>query len=394
MDKIDEANSNMPKLSTPISHIRSPVKPKEELTNTFITDLSHKDNNQVLMKEVLQLKEWPTFTGEGEYDHMSYIKTIDMLQEDYSIPDELITAILHSLFEKSAKRGYYGIRQTNGKNTWSWWKQEIITKWANYAWRYKIDNAFENSFFDPEKDKPLNWLLKQVERLNALYPEISQKMVHMKILKKCAGELEHALRSRCIEPCSTEEYINALEDIVTRTKIGRTWKKLDIKSPNKPFIKKINQEKLSSPIHPIIMRKSSATNVEDHNDKEEESDSEKDTEESETSESDKIDIINAQIDNIHLIYEVLDVNSNLPQAGTSDKSLTKIKDSKFYRTKPAKGMGYTAGKSSISIIMVGNHEAKVSLDTGAYCTCVGKGYVKNNCTRLGRKTYTNSRSQI
>ncbi|MBW0565350.1 hypothetical protein O181_105065 [Austropuccinia psidii MF-1] len=60
----------------------------------------------------------------------------------------------------------------------------------------------------------------------------------MKILKKCGGELEHALRSRCIEPCSTEEYINSLEGIVTRTKIGRTWKKLDIKSPNKPFVKK------------------------------------------------------------------------------------------------------------------------------------------------------------
>ncbi|MBW0593895.1 hypothetical protein O181_133610 [Austropuccinia psidii MF-1] len=93
----------MPKLSIPFSHIRSPVKPKEELTNPFITDLSHQDNNQVLMKEEPQLKEWPTFTGEGEYDHMSFIKTIDMLQEDYAIPDQLITARLHSLFEESAK---------------------------------------------------------------------------------------------------------------------------------------------------------------------------------------------------------------------------------------------------------------------------------------------------
>ncbi|MBW0580716.1 hypothetical protein O181_120431 [Austropuccinia psidii MF-1] len=117
MDQINEASSNMPKLSTPFSHIRSPVKPKEELTSTLITDLSHQDNNQVLMKEAPQLKEWPTFTGEGEYDHMSFIKTIDMLQEDYAIPDELITARLHSLFETSAKRWYYGIRQTNGKNT-------------------------------------------------------------------------------------------------------------------------------------------------------------------------------------------------------------------------------------------------------------------------------------
>ncbi|MBW0572252.1 hypothetical protein O181_111967 [Austropuccinia psidii MF-1] len=98
MDKINEANSNMPKLSTPFSHIRSPVKPKGELTNPFITDFSHQDNNQVLMKEAPHLKEWPTFTGEGEYDHMPFIKTINMLKEDYAIPDELITAILHLLF--------------------------------------------------------------------------------------------------------------------------------------------------------------------------------------------------------------------------------------------------------------------------------------------------------
>ncbi|MBW0522393.1 hypothetical protein O181_062108 [Austropuccinia psidii MF-1] len=63
-------------------------------------------------------------------------------------------------------------------------------------------------------------------------------MVHMKILNKCGEEWEDSLRSRCIEPCSTEEFINAVKDIVTRTKIGRTWKKLDIKIPNEAFIKK------------------------------------------------------------------------------------------------------------------------------------------------------------
>ncbi|MBW0588630.1 hypothetical protein O181_128345 [Austropuccinia psidii MF-1] len=173
MDKINEASLNMPKLSTPFSHIRSPVKPKEELTNPFITDLSHQHNNQVLMKEAPQFKEWPTFTGEGE--HMSFSEKIDILQEYYALPDELIPSRLHSLFKKSAKRRYYGIRQTNGKNTWSWWQQEIITKWANDAWRYKIENAFANCFFDPDKHKPLTWFLKQVERLNALYPEMSQK---------------------------------------------------------------------------------------------------------------------------------------------------------------------------------------------------------------------------
>ncbi|MBW0584011.1 hypothetical protein O181_123726 [Austropuccinia psidii MF-1] len=126
-------------------------------------------------------------------------------------------------------------------------------------------------------------------------------MVHMKILKKCGGELENALRSRCIEPCSTEEYISALEGIVTRTKIGRTWKELEIKSPNKPFIKKDKPRETFKPItsnsneqrkrHKCggighlannCLKKAKINEIvetEDHNYKKEESDSEKDTEE-------------------------------------------------------------------------------------------------------------------
>ncbi|MBW0564226.1 hypothetical protein O181_103941 [Austropuccinia psidii MF-1] len=123
----------------------------------------------------------------------------------------------------------------------------------------------------------------------------------------------------------------------------------------------------------------------DHNDKEEESDSEKDTEESKTSESDEINIINAPINHIDLIYEALDVSSNLPQVGISDTNLTNIQDAKLYRTKPAKGMGYTAGKSSISIFMVENQEAKGNLDTGAHFTCFGKGYLKLIVTDWERK---------
>ncbi|MBW0543869.1 hypothetical protein O181_083584 [Austropuccinia psidii MF-1] len=202
-------------------------------------------------------------------------------------------------------------------------------------------------------------------------------MVHMKILKKCGGESEHALRSRCRETCSTKESINALEDIVTRKKIGRTWKKLDIKSPNKPFTKKDKPREAFKPNTSNSNEKRKLHKCgEDHKDKGKESDSEKDTEESETSESDEINIINAKINNIDLIYEVLNVNSNLPQVGTSDTKLTKIQVAKLYRTQPEKGMGYTAGKSSLSIVMVGKKEEKVKLDTGAYCTCVSKSYFK------------------
>ncbi|MBW0521704.1 hypothetical protein O181_061419 [Austropuccinia psidii MF-1] len=88
IDKLNEANLNMPNVSTTFSHKRSSVNSNKEITNPFKSELSHQQNNGILMKKAPQLKEWPTFTGEGQYDHMSFIMTIEMLQEDYSIPEQ------------------------------------------------------------------------------------------------------------------------------------------------------------------------------------------------------------------------------------------------------------------------------------------------------------------
>ncbi|MBW0518804.1 hypothetical protein O181_058519 [Austropuccinia psidii MF-1] len=49
----------------------------------------------------------------------------------------------------------------------------------------------------------------------------------------------------------------------------------------------------------------------------------------------------------------------------------------MYKTKPARGKGYTAGASCITSILMTDIEAKVSLDTGAFCTCVGKDYLQD-----------------
>ncbi|MBW0562499.1 hypothetical protein O181_102214 [Austropuccinia psidii MF-1] len=149
-----------------------------------------------------------------------------MLQEDFHIPDEIIVRKLHSLFTRTAKKRYYKMRMDHGKHDWSWWKSEVITKWANNSWRFKMENAFENAIFNSEKDKPLTWFFKQKDRLSALHPDISDTMINMKILRKCGVELEHAIKSRCAEPCPTDDYINAMEDIITRTRIGKRWTKI------------------------------------------------------------------------------------------------------------------------------------------------------------------------
>ncbi|MBW0523583.1 hypothetical protein O181_063298 [Austropuccinia psidii MF-1] len=89
----------------------------------------------------------------------------------------------------------------------------------------------------------MSWFLKQKDRLTSLHPDMSETMVHKRILMKHGSDLDYAIRSRCIEPCSTEDYINAMEDITTRTKMGRNGYKPPIDSkisgkqisrPNKP----------------------------------------------------------------------------------------------------------------------------------------------------------------
>ncbi|MBW0516266.1 hypothetical protein O181_055981 [Austropuccinia psidii MF-1] len=102
-----------------------------------------------------------------------------------------------------------------------------------------MENSFEEAIFNIERDRPMSWFLKQKDRLTALHPDMSETMIHKRILRKCGGDLEHAIRRRCIEPLSTKDYINAMEDITTRTKIGRNWYKPPMynKTNGKPILK-------------------------------------------------------------------------------------------------------------------------------------------------------------
>ncbi|MBW0524070.1 hypothetical protein O181_063785 [Austropuccinia psidii MF-1] len=119
----------MPRHSTPLTKEKRSVK--ESLT-PFLGE------NVISAKDIPKLEEWPTFSGEGEYNHFELIKAIDMLQEDFHIPDKIIVGKLHSLFTRTSKKWYYKIRIDHGKHYWSWWKSEMINKWANSSWRFQM----------------------------------------------------------------------------------------------------------------------------------------------------------------------------------------------------------------------------------------------------------------
>ncbi|MBW0480084.1 hypothetical protein O181_019799 [Austropuccinia psidii MF-1] len=131
------------------------------------------------------------------------------------------------------------MRQDHGENIWPWWKGQTVYKSANNSWGFKMENSFEEAIFNIERDRPISWFLKQKDRLTALHPDMSGTMIHKRILRKCGGDIEHAIRGRCIEPFYTDDYVNAMEDITTRTKIGRNWYKspMDNKTSGKPIPK-------------------------------------------------------------------------------------------------------------------------------------------------------------
>ncbi|MBW0592657.1 hypothetical protein O181_132372 [Austropuccinia psidii MF-1] len=49
---------------------------------------------------------------------------------------------------------------------------------------------------------------------------MSEFMLHRKSLRQCGDDLKHAVRRRTTEQSSTEDMLNILEEVTTRTKIG------------------------------------------------------------------------------------------------------------------------------------------------------------------------------
>ncbi|MBW0476235.1 hypothetical protein O181_015950 [Austropuccinia psidii MF-1] len=88
-----------------------------------------------------------------------------------------------------------------------------------------MENFFEEAIFNIERNRPMSWFLKQKDRLTSLNPAMSETIIHNGILRKCGSHLEHSIRSRCVDHCSKEDYINAMEDITTRTKMGGNYYK-------------------------------------------------------------------------------------------------------------------------------------------------------------------------
>ncbi|MBW0531199.1 hypothetical protein O181_070914 [Austropuccinia psidii MF-1] len=248
-----------------------------------------------------------------------------------------------------------------------------------------MENSFESAIFNSEKDKPLTWFLKQKDRLCVLHPEMFYSMINIKILRKCGGELEYAIKCRFVESCSTEDYINAMEDIITKTRIGKSWTTVpreskmvskafrEDKRPARP-ISKFHKCGSTSNLAKTCTKKKNINEVKVI--EEVKCTEEKDEYHLDSAVSEDTPVEEYPIKNITAFFEFTEVHIHLPQYSEDFHNLINIQDARMCKTKPARGKRYTAGASCITSILIDNTEAKVNLNTGEFCTCVGKDYLQ------------------
>ncbi|MBW0554130.1 hypothetical protein O181_093845 [Austropuccinia psidii MF-1] len=228
------------------------------------------------------------------------------------------------------------MRQDHGKHSWPWWEEQILSKWENDSWGFRMQNSLEEALSNIEKDRHMHWFLEQKDRLTALHPDMSETMVHKRILRNFGGDLEHAIRRRCIEPCSTEYYINAMEEITTRTKIGRNWYKYPmdnktsgkpIPKPNKPHDKdplKSNKCGNTSHLANTCPKKTRINEIEiGKDDTKEKNDVPVHEGHSEPSEEEELPD-ELSIENINVSFEVTVVHTHLPQYSDECMDLIRV----------------------------------------------------------------------
>ncbi|MBW0559703.1 hypothetical protein O181_099418 [Austropuccinia psidii MF-1] len=176
-----------------------------------------------------------------------------------------------------------------------------------------------------------------------------------------------------------------MEDTITRTRIGKTWTKIPMESkmvpkifredrrPEKPVFK---CHKCGSTSHlPNTCTKKTKINevqvIEEVQWTEEKKESDLDSAVSEDT-----PVKDYPIESITVFFEVTEVYTHLPQYSEDCHTLINIQDSRMCKTKPARGKVYTARASCITSTLMNDIEGKVNLDTGAFCTCVGKDYLQ------------------
>ncbi|MBW0570690.1 hypothetical protein O181_110405 [Austropuccinia psidii MF-1] len=147
-----------------------------------------------------------------------------------------------------------------------------------------------------------------------------------------------------------------MEDIITRTRIGKTWTKIPMESKmvpktsredKRPEIPVLKCHKCGRTSHLAKTctkktKKNEVQVIEEVQCMEEKEESDLDS-----AVSGDTPVEDYPIENIIAFFEVTEVHTHFPQYSEDCHNLTNIQDARMCKTKPARGKGYTAGASCI-----------------------------------------------
>ncbi|MBW0490503.1 hypothetical protein O181_030218 [Austropuccinia psidii MF-1] len=223
---------------------------------------------------------------------------------------------------------------------------------------------------------------------------MSEFMIHRKILRQCGGDLEHAVKGRTTEKSSAEDIINILEEVTTRTKIGSSrvnlktrfntpWKDSVDKTPKENSNVKYKSADKVRKCH-IFQSTTHLVNTCPKRGKiseiyiEKEPDVKKDDiiEDCSDDQSSIFSESSKDIENINATFDIKESYFHFSQLNNGQLELSKAQDSQIMQTKPNREKGYTAGSSCITEVVIDNKPTKHFLDQGAFCSCVGKSFLK------------------
>ncbi|MBW0533132.1 hypothetical protein O181_072847 [Austropuccinia psidii MF-1] len=176
-----------------------------------------------------------------------------------------------------------------------------------------------------------------------------------------------------------------MEDIITSTRIGRTWTIFPMESK---MVCKTSREN-KRPQRPVLKlhkcgRTSQLANTCTKNTKinegqvieESQCTEEKEESELDSAVSEDTPVEDYPIENIKAFFEVTEVQTHFQQYIEDCHNLINIQDARMCKPKHARGKGYISRESCIKSILINDIEAKVNLDTGECGTCVGKDYLQ------------------
>ncbi|CAH7674675.1 hypothetical protein PPACK8108_LOCUS9597 [Phakopsora pachyrhizi] len=222
----------MSQLHTDIAQLKrsTSIKPSDTIIKESMVKEEERNLNQTL-KIFPPITDWPKFSGEGEYDHISLVKYIDHMISAYQIPGRVATMRLPRLFECVALDCLVSKSELDNPHDWKAWKVLIKNQFGTRLWKKKMIKAFESDFFDPMKNKSHKWCLQQKNRSECAHSSLSLDEVNERILGQCKGPLEHEIKCRIDMDQDLPHLIAFMEEVI------------EIKGLNKKFLKETNSVK-------------------------------------------------------------------------------------------------------------------------------------------------------